>query len=282
MAGASGPTSLELLGQTAIPAESRDASVPLGGLSALTLEERTGTYLALSDDRSENGPARFYRLRITLPAEGRGAPVVGIEDATTLSRRAARFPPRARSEGIALAASGSPFLGGEAGGWEPFVQEFDLRAVPARAAAAQALPAAGGRRRGVRDNLGVPGFTGRPLPFSGVENGLAGEPGAGTGVASLSRLLRWDLERGGAPAEFLYRVEAVSLTPPAPTDVIINGLVELIALDRDRLLALERQWVPGVGVEIKLYAVSVAGLADVAKIDAPASLRLPTAQKTLL
>ena len=39
---------------------------------------------------------------------------------------------------------------------------------------------------------------------------------------------------------------------------------------------------PGVGIEIKLFAVSLAGLPDVAELDPPASLALPTAQKTLL
>ncbi len=143
-----------------------------------------------------------------------------------------------------------------------------------------------GAEVGVRENLGFESLAlspdGRYL-FSGAENGLAQEsPAAAPGVASLSRLLRWDLERGGAPEEYLYRVEAVSRTPPAPADVMMNGLVELIALDRDQLLALERQWVPGVGVEIKLYAVSLAGLPDAAAVDPPASLALAPAPKTLL
>ncbi len=291
MAGAGGPTSLELLGQTAIPGEPPSGSVPLGGLSALTLEERSGRYLALTDDRSENGPARFYRLAITLPAEGRGAPVVVVEGATTLlARNGAPFPRRGLDpEGIALGGERIYVSSeGEAKvGLAPFVQEFDLQGrflrelpLPRRY-----LPQAGADL-GVRDNLGFESLALSPdcrYLFSGAENGLAQEsPASAPGVASLSRLLRWDLERGGAPVEYLYRVEAVSRTPPSPTDLIMNGLVELIALDRDRLLALERQWVPGVGVEIKLYAVSLAGIPDAAKVDPPASLELATAQKTLL
>ncbi|MDQ1348750.1 MAG: uncharacterized protein QG573_2126, partial [Acidobacteriota bacterium] len=172
-------------------------------------------------------------------------------------------------------------------GQAPFVYEFDLagRFVRELPLPARYRPAVGAAV-GVRENLGFESLAlspdGRYL-FCGSENGLAQEsPAAAPGVASLSRLLRWDLERGGAPEEFLYRVEAVSRTPPAPADLIINGLVELIALDRDHLLALERQWVPGVGVEIKLYAVSLAGLPDAGQIDPPASLALAPAPKTLL
>ena len=96
------------------------------------------------------------------------------------------------------------------------------------------------------------------------------------------RPLRWDLVQGGLPDEFLYRVEGISRTPPSPTDVQVNGLVEAIALDRDRLLTLERQWLPGVGIEIKLYAVNLAGAPNVARIDPPASLALSPAAKTLV
>ena len=204
-----------------------------------------------------------------------------VEDATTLlGRDGAPFPRRSLDpEGIALGRRRIYVSSeGEAKvGQAPFVYEFDLagRFVRELPLPARYRPQAGAAV-GVRENLGFESLAlspdGRYL-FCGPENGLAQEsPAAAPGVASLSRLLRWDLERGGAPEEYLYRVEAVSLTPPAPADLIINGLVELIALDRDHLLALERQWVPGVGVEIKLYAVSLAELPDVAEVDPPASL----------
>ncbi len=189
MAGAGGPTSLELLGQTAIPAETASANVPLGGLSALTLDERSGAYLALSDDRSENGPARFYRLKITLPAQGRGAPVVVVEDATTLlALGGAPFPRRGLDpEGIALGTRADlRLIGGRSQGRAGALRS-GVRppgSLPARAAAAPALSSAGGRRRGGARQPGprVPALSpGRPLPLlrRGKRIG-AGEPGGGT------------------------------------------------------------------------------------------------------
>ena len=293
LASASSLTSLELLGQTALPGATQLDGVPLGGLSGLTYDAASGRYLALSDDRSENGPARFYRLDIRLPAGGGApaAPVVTIEAAIPL--RAPGGAPFARRtldpEGIAVGGERIYISSeGEAKvGQAPFVAEFDragqfVRELP--------LPAryrpAKGAAVGVRNNLGFEALSltpdGRYL-LAGTENGLAQEsPAAAPGVPSRTRLLRWDLERAGPPEEFLYVVDPVSVTPPSPSDLIVNGLVEAIALDRDELLTLERQWVPGVGIEMKLFAVSLTGAPNVAAVDPPATQELPAARKTLL
>ncbi len=295
-------TSLALLGQTALPGATQVDGVPLGGLSGLTFDARSGRYLALSDDRSENGPARFYRLAIDLPAPESGSAasaagptglVVTVEGATTLlARGGAPFSRRGLDpEGIAL-GSDRIYISSEGEakvGLAPFVQEFDLdgrflRELPLPDRYRPAVAA--GAASGVRDNLGFEALALTPdgrFLFAGAENGLAQESAAAApGVPSLSRLLRWDLVQGGLPDEFLYRVEGISRTPPSPTDVQVNGLVEVIALDRDRLLALERQWLPGVGIEMKLFAVNLPGAANVARLDPPASLALSPAAKTLV
>ncbi|MEO8195734.1 MAG: esterase-like activity of phytase family protein [Thermoanaerobaculia bacterium] len=296
---AAGLTSLELLGQSAIPGTTQIDGVPLGGLSGLTFDPRTGRYLALSDDRSENGLARFYRLKVDLPAAGSAAtaPVVTVEAAVTLvGPGGAPFGRRSLDpEGIAIGGVGGSaqqrlYISSEGEarvGQAPFVDEFDLagRFVRELPLPGRYRPAVGAAV-GVRNNLGFEALSltpdGRYL-LAGTENGLAQEsPAAAPGVSSRTRLLRWDLERGGAPDEFLYVVEAVSVTPPSPSDFIVNGLVEAIALDRDELLTLERQWVPGVGIEMKLFAVALAGVPNVATVDPPASLSLATANKTLL
>ncbi|MEO7795428.1 MAG: esterase-like activity of phytase family protein [Thermoanaerobaculia bacterium] len=293
---AAGPTSLELLGEATVAGTAQVQGVPMGGLSGLTFDPRSGEYLAISDDRSEKGPARFYRLAIDLAAvvDGRAgaqAPVVTVEGATTLfARGGVPFARRSLDpEGIALGRDRIYVSSeGEAAvGQAPFVAEFDLdghflRELP--------LPARfrpdSGAAVGVRNNLGFEALSltpdGRYL-LAGAENGLAQEsPAAAPGVPSRARLLRWDLERGGAPEEFFYIVEAISRTPPSPADELVNGLVEIIALGGDELVTLERQWVPGVGIEVKLFAVSLANLPDASGVDAPASLGLATARKTLL
>ncbi|MEO8275723.1 MAG: esterase-like activity of phytase family protein [Thermoanaerobaculia bacterium] len=283
-----GPTSLELLGESALPAGTEVDGVAVGGLSGLAFDAGSGKFLALSDDRSEHAPARFYSASIDLVE---GKPVLRVDSATTLLAADGHpYPSRGLDpEGIAVDAT-HLFISSEGEakvGQAPFVAEFDRsgRFVRELAISDRFRPTLKGDA-GVRDNLGFEalGLTpdGRYL-FSGAENGLVQESAAASpGVPSLSRLLRWDLERGGPPEELLYRVEAISVTPPSPTDVLVNGLVELIALDAEHLLTLERQWVPGVGVQIRLFAVSLTGLTDVAEIDPPATLSMRTAAKTLI
>ncbi len=72
--------------------------------------------------------------------------------------------------------------------------------------------------------------------------------------------------------------------PRPPTGTKVGGLVELLALDSVRLLAVERAWVEGVGFSVRLYLVSLAGAEDISGRGrlAGATERVAAAGKTLL
>ena len=291
------PTSFELLGQARIPAGADASGAPVGGLSGLAWDAAHGDLLAISDDRSERAPARVVRLSVRFD----GGRLTDGGAAATASfplhgRDGQPFPVRSLDpEGIAL-AGGSLFVSSEGEAKSdvaPFVDEFDLegrflRELP-RPERFVPRTGADGRRRGIRDNLAFESLALSPdgrFLFAGAENALEQESAAAApGVPSLSRILRWELGAPGgevaAPREILYRVEGVNITPPKPTDFLVNGLVELVALDGENLLALERQYVPGAGLSIRLYAVALAGAADVTDVE-PVGAQLPAAKKTLL
>jgi len=266
---------LEYLGHAEIPAGTTFEGTPVGGLSGLAWDERGGGYLALSDDRSDLAPARFYRLRIDLGDGRLDAGDVTVTGHTPLADRRGR-PWAAQSldpEGIAIGAD-RLFLSseGEAGaGLAPFVAELgrDGRLGRDLPLPARYLPASG---RGVRTNLGFESLavapSGRHL-FAASENALAQDgPAADFGVASAARILRWRLDgERSAPEEFAYRVEGVRAKPPEATAFRVNGVVDLIALSDDLLLALERQFVDGVGNEARIYRVSLAGATEVSGTD---------------
>ncbi|MCA9913219.1 MAG: esterase-like activity of phytase family protein [Anaerolineae bacterium] len=103
---------------------------------------------------------------------------------------------------------------------------------------------------GTRDNQALESLAISPdgtRIYIGTENGLQQED------ASQSHILMLDAESGEALAEWLYPLE----------DVDGNGLSELLALDEDTLLTLERAYSRGVGNTIHLFAV------DVSKGDSP-------------
>src|SRR5690606_33090020 len=60
------PPRLRLLGETVLPHGLTFEGTTVGGLSALDHDPATGLWVALSDDRSELQPARFYTLRVEL------------------------------------------------------------------------------------------------------------------------------------------------------------------------------------------------------------------------
>lgn len=62
--------SLSYLGEFVIPTGHIENGVEFGGISGLDFDVATGHYIAISDDRSERGPARFYELNVDVDASG--------------------------------------------------------------------------------------------------------------------------------------------------------------------------------------------------------------------
>src|SRR5689334_3551196 len=61
-----GPSQLRLVGETLLPHRLQFKDTTVGGLSAIDHDPATGTWVTLSDDKSELAPARFYTLRVEL------------------------------------------------------------------------------------------------------------------------------------------------------------------------------------------------------------------------
>ncbi|MBZ0102224.1 MAG: esterase-like activity of phytase family protein [Thermoanaerobaculia bacterium] len=271
------PTSFEWIGAAELPRGATFEGIPVGGLSSLSFDPASGEFLAMSDDRSVHGPARVMRLRIDL-ATGRLPPDgVSVVGQLPLADRLGRpFPPRSLDpEGFALTPD-ALFVGSEGEakvGLAPFVAEFDRagrwrRDLPLRS---RFLPDGRGTR-GVRENLGFESLARSPdgrFLFGATESALSQDgPQADFGVGASARLLRWDLGAPEAPPEeFVLAIEPIRGAPPGAGAFRVNGLVDLLALSSSRLLALERQYVEGVGVEARLFLVDLAAAAPVTDFD---------------
>ena len=70
-----------------LPDELRSVDgVPFGGLSGLDYRRDDGSYLALSDDRSQKAPARFYTVELPFTDDGFEAPGYAVRDTTVIQR----------------------------------------------------------------------------------------------------------------------------------------------------------------------------------------------------
>jgi hypothetical protein len=63
--------SLDFLGEYQLP-KTKFKDTPVGGLSALTYDRQRNKFYALSDDRSQFAPARFYTLALSVKRTDRG------------------------------------------------------------------------------------------------------------------------------------------------------------------------------------------------------------------
>lgn len=274
---------LDFLGEATFPTATMFNGTTVGGLSGLAYDELANIYYAISDDRSQLNPARYYTLDVDLADGSLEAGDVSFIDVTTLLRPdGTPFPTLSLDpEGIALAADGSLYISseGQVSGSviNPFVNRFSLGGLQLSQLPipAQFLPdgPTGSQTKGIRNNLAFESLTispdGRYL-FTAVENALFQDgPAASRDDESAARIVKYDLATGQPVGQFVYFTDTVATEPVPAGSFATNGLVELLALDNNgTFLALERSFSNGVGNSIKLYQVFAQGAMDVSNVDA--------------
>lgn len=249
-----------------------------GGISGLAATSDPAVFIGISDDHETN---RVYRFRLS----GSGADFRAEALEFVPLERPPAGPGDADPEGIALLPGGNMIIVAEGSGRvepriPPSIQEYGPRGALVRA-----LPVrdryvpdrTGPQTKGVRSNLGFEGATvtksGRL--FVATESPLLQDGDLTTfDKGGPSRILEY-VRRSGEyhPArEFVYMVEPIS-RPPFEAGLAVNGLVELLAVDEDVFLALERSFVAEPGNtgrsmnRIRLFRIDVRGAADVSAYD---------------
>lgn len=287
--------SLRYLGQQIVPTGYTFAGTTVGGLSGLDYDPRGGHFYAISDDRSEYQPARFYTLRLDLDAfNTRGEPGrAGVTFTGVFMLRDPAGKPYARRqvdpESLRLAPDGDRLIWASEGdadnGIPPFVGEVNLQGGYLRT---YPLPIRyrPGKESGVRDNrafesLSVVAETRRV--YTAVENALIQDgPPADAGRGSACRVLAYDLRTGQPVAEYAYVTDPVVQPPVLPLVFNTNGLVELLTLDAQTFIAVERSYTPMASNSIRLYLASLEGATEVSALASLAAGNYQPMSKTLL
>ncbi|HIK55427.1 MAG TPA: esterase-like activity of phytase family protein [Synechococcales cyanobacterium M55_K2018_004] len=172
--------SVDFLGAAELP-KTPIEGVPVGGLSGLVYDRVSDRFYAISDDRSRNGPARFYTLKLNLDTSDASTPKISsldVERVTPLKAPDGQpYPPDSLDpEGIALSPRQTLYIASEGiarQGVAPFIDEFALesgRWVSRLPIPDRFLPkTVNDQPQGVQDNLGfealtlnLPGFNPSP------------------------------------------------------------------------------------------------------------------------
>jgi hypothetical protein len=282
---------LEFRGEVILPTGTMFEGTQVGGLSGIQYAGRS-TFYTLSDDPSQFGPARFYKLRADI-RDGRLTPGdITFLDVTTLRQPDGTLFPNASldPEGFALTRDHKVIVTSEGfttRGIDPWIRKFRLDGSHKSSLTVpdQFLLGPG---KGVRQNLGFESaaFSKKEL-WTGSEAALTQDgPAASLTERSPARLLRYD--RKGRPDEqYLYFTETIAEPPVPATNFAVNGLVDILPLDKHTLLTMERSFsvgAPGTGNKIKLFRVDLERADDISRFGSLAGLFgvIDPVRKTLL
>ncbi|MEA5510461.1 esterase-like activity of phytase family protein [Crocosphaera sp. UHCC 0190] len=277
--------SLEFLGEYQLPKQIFQETA-VGGLSAITYNRQIDRFYALSDDRSQKAPARFYTLKIDIaPTDDKPGKIqaVTVEDVTFLKSPSEKTyaPQTIDPEGIALSPRGTVFISSEGAinkDIAPLIGEFDLKTgqIQQQVPLPQKyLPAKQPDEspRGVENNLGFEPLTISATStlkddpfrlFTATEASLKQDTADTPPVNIPVRLLHYVISPIGPPvliAEHLY------LLDETPKGALANGLTELLALPQEgTLLSLERTF--GLfGHGAKLFQVVNSSASETSNIE---------------
>ncbi len=278
----------ELIGAFTLPTGLKIGGVEFGGISGLDYDPREDVYYAISDDRSENAPARFYKLKLAI--DGSGVQSLDILETVTLLDKAGKpfalkdVDPESIRFNAATGTiywssegdrNGRPFVG-EAKTDGSFIREFALP---------EAYIPDEGRTRGIRNNLSFESLTitpdGKTL-LAGTENALVQDGDKATlDHGSRSRIIAFDLASGNVTAEYAYDTGPIFTKATEPPFWNDNGMSEFVA-DGNDLLTVERSFAMGVGNRITLYRASFDGASNVKDVPSLASEPVTPLAKQLL
>ena len=280
------------------PGATLDGTV-IGGLSGISYDPSSQLYFVISDDRSAKNPARFYTARISLSANG----IDDVEFVSThpwldtsgkpfrpldVDAQPPVIPPD--PEGIAVDPRRQRLYWSSEGErrpktstgqrcWTPGCASPGWTAAIAASSSCRRCWTMSAEESGPRRNHALEGLA---LTPSGTYLYAAMEgPGYNDGElptessGALTRVTRFDVDTGKATAQYAYPLDPVSAGRGGD-----NGLTDLVALDDENFLAVERGF--GTHAVARVYRVEVGDADDVLARGSLTAAPVKPMTKTLL
>ncbi|MFO0139880.1 MAG: esterase-like activity of phytase family protein [Aphanizomenon sp.] len=287
---------IEFIGEATLPTGLIFQKTEVGGLSGITYDSKNNLYYAISDDRGQKAPPRFYTLTIDL-SKGKltnnDVIPVGVTNLLNTNNQPVAVD-TTDTEGIALTGKDTIFVSSEGDVDKlvnPFIKEFALasgQTITTLPVLDKFLPDSQ-KQKGIRNNLAFESLTITPnqkFLFTATENAIIQDgKDAKPGVSSSSRILEYNLLTKQPEREFLYQTQPV--TPFFNfTGNFTSGLPDLLALDNEgHFLSIERSFT-GLGFTIFLFEVSLEKATNIRNLDSIAKVQpdkiKPVGKKLLL
>jgi hypothetical protein len=285
---------LAYLGQAQVGFGAMFGDTVIGGLSGLSYDAGRQLYYVISDDRSQQNPARFYTAQLSLSDKGidrvtftgthpfldqAGQPFRPL----TLNTTPPVIPPD--PEGIAFDPARQRLYWSSEGErltqgpvlLDPWVRVAGLDGAYQGQFALPADLAMSAQQTGPRRNRALEGVALTPdgqSVFAAMEDpGYNDGPETGDGHRVLTRITRFDVATGQATAQYAYPMDAP--TPPAEE----NGVSDLVALSDTAFLVLERS--DSLPQAIRVYRAEIGPATNVLALPSMNGVGLTPMTKSL-
>lgn len=277
------PVSLKYHDQYRIPADQQFAQTAVRGLSGIDYNSTTGEYYIISDDRSQQQPARYYTANILLKGYAIDTVLFNRVDslrtdngtlfpARTADPEAIRFDGLSgflawSSEGERVVQPGREIL------QQPFIRLMNKRGMVLDSLRVPERFRYQAFEKGARNNGSLEAMSYTPdyrQLWLCMEEPLY-EDGPRLDTAnnnSYLRLFGIDRFTGKQVGEFAYRAEKVAFAPSPADAYRINGVSEILFLDSNRFLVMERSFSTGRrSCTVRIFLASFAGATDISGME---------------
>jgi hypothetical protein len=298
---------LTFIGEQRIANDLKFEETLVGGLSGIDYNPRTHQWILISDDRSDNAPARFYTAKLNYDTKSfydvelTGMTEFKQQDATTYPNKkdytankkgvvpdleSIRFDPNNNS--IWYTSEGDRTLG-----FNPFIYQATLKGkylsslqIPN---AFQMNPSTDTTaQKGFRNNLALEGSSFTPdgnYYFTSMEAALYQDGDISTvDAGSYSRITKYN-RSGDIIAQYAYPIDAIPAKPGEGKSAD-NGVSEMLAVNDHQFLILERSGVQAddgsYSNYIRIYEADAAQSTNVNNVDSLKAGQFTSVTKKLI
>ncbi|CAG7643996.1 esterase-like activity of phytase family protein [Paenibacillus allorhizosphaerae] len=298
---------LTFIGEQRIPNDEKFKDTLVGGLSGIDYDPKTDRWVMISDDRSDNNPARFYTGELNYDTKDfYSVHITGVTefkqpDGTAYPNKkqytetktgvvsdleSIRFDPKTRS--IWYTSEGDRSLA-----FDPFVRQANKKgdyvsSFPIPEAFKMSESSDGSMKKGFRNNITLEGSSFSPdgkYYFTAMEASLYQDGDISTADSgSYARMTKYD-RSGAILAEYAYRVDAIPAKPGEGKNAD-NGVSEMLAINDHQFLMLERAGVQASDGQyanyIRIYEVDTDQATNVKDFDSLKSSEFTPVSKKLV
>jgi hypothetical protein len=297
--------SVRLLGEQIVPNTQLYEGLPVGGLSSIDYDPRTGGYALICDDRSAIAPARFYTADFPVTANGVG-PVTFTGTKPLLRPDGTPYPPLTKNdpaapqneqtidpEELRVDPWTGDYLWSQEGERNPlFLIDPSIREAKRDGKYVRDLPIPANEKMtptaGPQQNYVLEGLTYAALGTlvaSSVEGPLLQDGPLPTAEHGALSRITLQSRFGPVLAQYAYPQEKIFATPVPPTAFSNTGVSSLLAVDPvdpTKYLVMERSFVTGVSNKIRIYEIDTKGATNVLKTPSLVGADIKPVKKRLL